>query len=88
MQNQTSNYEQDSVAPAYIVTRAALTMAPPMISLIQCTPDRSLPITIKQVNVQIVSEAIRLNQRRLMREFSCRIAVGITHIVSMVVEDG
>ena len=65
-----------------------LNIAPPIISVIQCTPEMSLPITINAVKATIAMIAHRLKTVFLIRAFSCIAAVGITHITSIVVEDG
>ena len=72
----------------YIITTPELTSAPPTMSLSQCTPEASLPMTIKAVKAAIANATQRLIPRFLMRALSCMIAVGITHSTSMVVDDG
>lgn len=59
-----------------------------MMSVIQWTPLISLPMTINPVNTAITTAAVVRSHRLLMRRCSCIMAVGITHITSMVVEDG
>ena len=73
---------------AYTATAPVLNNAPPMISVIQCTPDASLPMTINAVNAAIEINTHRLNTSLFIRACSCIIAVGITHITSIVVDDG
>ena len=48
----------------------------------------ALPITIKATNAAIAIITHRLNALFLIRSRSCIIAVGITHITSIVVDDG
>ena len=47
-----------------------------MISVIQCTPDSSLPMSIKAVNAAIATVAYRLRTRPPIRARSCIVAVG------------
>ena len=72
----------------YIMTSPRLSRIPPMISVSQCTPDRSLPITINAVKALIVQRIYRLNTQFPIRLLSCMAAVGMTHMTSMVVDDG
>ena len=57
-----------------------------MISVSQCTPERSLPITMKTVNPAISTMTHPLKTMCLIRVRSCRIAVGITVMTSIVVD--
>ena len=72
----------------YSNTTPALNKAPPIMSENQCTPEISLPVTIKTVNTVIIMFTHFLNPLFLMRVLNCIIAVGITHITSMVVDEG
>ena len=54
----------------------------------QCTPETSLPITIKAINAVIRMFTHFLNPLFLIRELNCIMAVGITHITSIVVDEG
>ena len=65
-----------------------LNISPPIMSVIQCTPDNILPKTIKRINAIIVAHSARFKIVFLIREFTCFIAVGITVVTSSVVEDG
>ena len=57
-------------------------------SVSQWTPERSLPNTIKAINVLIAKAVQRRKFLFLMRVFNCIREVGITHSTSRVVEDG
>ena len=65
-----------------------LSNAPPIMSLSQCTPETSREITIKAVKKAIEKARILLKILFFISLLNCIIAVGITHIVSKVVEDG
>ena len=59
-----------------------------MISESQWTPEKNLPRTIKAMNTAMIPTTQCFTTWLRMRFFSCRIATGITHITSMVVEEG
>lgn len=65
-----------------------LSNAPPIISLNQCTPEISRAITIKAVKSAIATVIKLLKLLFLISLLNSIMAVGITHIVSKVVEDG
>ena len=73
---------------SYIMTRPALSKAPPMMSLSQCTPENSLPMSMKQVKTRPIKVRICLIGVHFMRVRSCMIVVDITQSTSMVVDDG
>ena len=72
----------------YVVTIPELKSAPPTISVTQCTPERNLPITVNAVKAIIAIITHRLKTVFLIRALNCIAAVGITHVTSIVVEDG
>ena len=57
-------------------------------SLNQCTPETSLPTVMNAVKTMMAKQIRRLIAPRFMRDLNCIIAVGITHSVSIVVDDG
>lgn len=59
-----------------------------MISEIQWTPDINLPITINATKIEIAEQIIFLRRWFLMRISNCIIAVVITLMTSIVVDDG
>lgn len=70
------------------MTRPALSKAPPMMSLSQCTPESSLPMSMKPVKTKTIKESISLIGVHFMRARSCMIEVDIAQSTSMVVDDG
>ena len=72
----------------YSITIPQLSIAPPIISVIQCTPERILPITIKRIKTMIDNEISFFRVSFLIRLLNCIIVVGIIHITSIVVVDG
>lgn len=65
-----------------------LSIIPPIISVIQCTPDNNLPTTIKQQNSIIAKEIKFLRFLFFIRKLNCIIDVGITVVTSIVVDEG
>lgn len=61
---------------------------PPMMSLSQWTPETSLPATISTVSTAMSVSAALRTARSLTRPLSWSMAVGITHRVSTVVDEG
>jgi hypothetical protein len=61
---------------------------PPIISVIQCTPDTILPITIKAINKIIKITVGILNALFFKYEFNLNAKVDVTEITSIVVEEG
>ena len=57
-------------------------------SVNQCTPDTNLPSTIPAANTVIPREITALRRRFFILLRSYITAAGITHITSMVVEEG
>ena len=51
----------------YVITSPALTSTPPIMSVIQCTPDASLPMIIKAINPAIAIITHLLNTLFLIR---------------------
>ena len=72
----------------YANTADALRKIPPMMSVSQWTPERSLPNTINAINTFMPQLIHRRNFLFLIRVFNCIRDVGITHRTSKVVEDG
>lgn len=67
---------------------AMLKINPPSISVNQCTPQINLPITINAVNKPHKTLMAFLIFVFFIKRWNCIIAVGNTHIASIVVEDG
>ena len=61
---------------------------PPIISLNQCTPEKNRNTTIKIVKARVKEITHLFKIIFFMRELNCIIEVSITHITSIVVDDG
>lgn len=72
----------------YSKTKPVLSNAPPIMSVSQCTPETSLPITIKALKTVIVQRTHCLCAGVLIRVFSCMMVVGITVRTRSVVDEG
>ena len=72
----------------YNVTNPILINKPPMISVAQCTPERKRATIINAVNIAIMITILHFNAIFFTRAIHCTIAVGITHAMSNVVDEG
>ena len=78
----------DRLNELYSITSPELKITPPIISVIQCTPDTILPTTINIVKAMQAALIMLFSILFPIRLLNCITAVLIIHITNKVVDDG